>query len=185
MPFGHRHSLLGRPVPARRQSSSRPAYRPTSGGSDRNGVSTFHTHETRPDRVPPLPRDGDAHTTDSESSVAACRFSTASPAPRCCFHPSRAQRNGTSRDLLAFTPAGLPLACNPRMEQGPLGIFPELRTPPLPATHVKAGTGVRALARVTQPPSSAGPPICVSTHHVRPRVALRRRCCRRGPAGRR
>src|SRR5665647_1271867 len=33
------------------------------------------------------------------------------------------------------------------MEQGPLGLNPELRTPPLPATHVRAGTDHRVLAR--------------------------------------
>src|SRR5664280_2439655 len=33
------------------------------------------------------------------------------------------------------------------MEQGPLGLNPELRTPPLPATHVRAGTGHRVRAR--------------------------------------
>jgi hypothetical protein len=44
-------------------------------------------------------------------------------------------------------PAGLLLACSPRMEQGPLGVFPKLRTPRLPATHVEAETGQHALAR--------------------------------------
>src|SRR5450759_3590235 len=33
------------------------------------------------------------------------------------------------------------------MEQGPLGLNSELRTPPLPAAHVRAGTGHRVLAR--------------------------------------
>jgi hypothetical protein len=33
------------------------------------------------------------------------------------------------------------------MEQGPLGVFPKLRTPRLPATHVEAETGQHALAR--------------------------------------
>src|SRR5450759_1779091 len=33
------------------------------------------------------------------------------------------------------------------MEQGPSGLNPELRTPPLPATHVRVGTGPRVLAR--------------------------------------
>ena len=37
-------------------------------------------------------------------------------------------------------PTSLPLTCNPRMEQEPLGLNSELRTPPLPATHVEAGT---------------------------------------------
>jgi hypothetical protein len=45
-------------------------------------------------------------------------------------------------------PAGLLLACSPRMERGPLGFFPELRTPRLPTTHVEAETGHHALARV-------------------------------------
>ena len=31
----------------------RPTGPPATVGPDRNGVSTFHTHETRPDRVPP------------------------------------------------------------------------------------------------------------------------------------
>jgi hypothetical protein len=39
--------------------------------------------------------------------------------------------------------------------------FPELHTPPLPATHVEVGTGTWALARATSP-SSVGPPICRS-----------------------
>jgi len=38
-------------------------------------------------------------------------------------------------------PSGLPLACGVWMEQTPLGLSLELRTPPLPATHVKVGTG--------------------------------------------
>jgi hypothetical protein len=33
------------------------------------------------------------------------------------------------------------LTRRPRMDRGPLGLSPELRTPPLPATHVRAGTG--------------------------------------------
>jgi hypothetical protein len=49
-------------------------------------------------------------------------------------------------------------ACGPRMEQGPLGFFPELRTPPLPATHVRAGTGQEHGPGATQQPSSDGPP---------------------------
>ena len=45
-------------------------------------------------------------------------------------------------DAQRFThvhPSGLPLTRRPRMDQGPLRLSPELRTPPLPATHVRGG----------------------------------------------
>src|SRR5665811_4367 len=56
------------------------------------------------------------------------------------------------------------------MEQGPLGLNPELRTPPLPATHVRAGTGHRVLTR-NYTTDKVGPPTCEFTRYVRPRVA--------------
>ena len=68
-----------------------------------------------------------------------------------------------------FTRPVFPFACGRWMEQRPLGLSPELRTPPLPATHVRLGTGHRAQARAT--PSTCRPPIDVSTQLVRPRVA--------------
>ena len=56
------------------------------------------------------------------------------------------------------------------MEQGPLSLNPELRTPPLPATHVRAGTGHRVLTR-NYTTDKVGPPSCEFTRYVRPRVA--------------
>ncbi len=53
-----------------------------------------------------------------------------------------------ARQALPRLPTGLLLACGSRMEREPLGFFPELRTPQLPATHVGAETGHHALARV-------------------------------------
>jgi hypothetical protein len=44
-------------------------------------------------------------------------------------------------------PSGLPLACNSRMEREPSDLNPELRTPPLPAAHVRAETSHRTLTR--------------------------------------
>src|SRR5450759_3861990 len=61
------------------------------------------------------------------------------------------------------------------MEQGPLGLNPELRTPPLPATHVRAGTGHRVLAR-NYTTDNVGPPDCEFTRYVRPRVATAAWC---------
>src|SRR5882724_3401415 len=37
-------------------------------------------------------------------------------------------------------PSSLSLTCSPGMAPEPLGLNPELRTRPLPATHVRAGT---------------------------------------------
>jgi hypothetical protein len=39
-------------------------------------------------------------------------------------------------------PSGLPLACSPRVEREPSGLFPGLHTPPLPAAHAGVGTGI-------------------------------------------
>src|SRR5664279_5160015 len=51
------------------------------------------------------------------------------------------------------------------MEQGPLGLNPELRTPPLPATHVRAGTDHRVLARNYT--TDQGRPSCLRVHSLR------------------
>jgi hypothetical protein len=66
-------------------------------------------------------------------------------------------------------PPGLSLTRGPRVERGPFGLNPGLRTPQSPAGHAGAGTGHRALARTTS--SSPRPPADVSTSRVRPRVA--------------
>jgi hypothetical protein len=132
----------GHPVPAGGVGPSlRSAYRRPS-EPDPNGVSTFHTNEIRPGWVPPKLRDGDALPADDGASAGACRFSTASPAPRW-INPSAGPT--ITKHHQGFThvhPSGLPLACGPRMEQGPLGFSFELHTPPLPATHVEVGTGL-------------------------------------------
>src|SRR5215211_2024098 len=60
------------------------------------------------------------------------------------------------------------------MGRGSLGFSPELRTPPLPATHVRAGTGHGHWPGTT-PSTSIEPPIGAFTHLVRPRVAPSRR----------
>jgi hypothetical protein len=101
------------------------------------------------------------------------------------LHPagtSHRRDPNVTRHRRGFThvhPPGLPLACDPRMGRGSLGFFPELRTPPLPATHVRAGTGHRHWPGTT-PSTSIEPPIGVFTHLVRPRVApsLRSRSAR-------
>jgi hypothetical protein len=71
------------------------------------------------------------------------------PAPRHNHHPCEALLDETSTRVQAIHPSGLPLACGSRIEQELLGLSPELRTPPLRATHVGTGTGHRARTQNT------------------------------------
>jgi hypothetical protein len=84
------------------------------------------------------------------------RFAAASP---CIPLEHSAWRDpNVTRHHQGFThvhPSGLPLACDPRTEREPLGVFSELRTPPLPAAHVRAGTGPGHWPGIT-PSASAG-----------------------------
>jgi hypothetical protein len=66
-------------------------------------------------------------------------------------HPSsEAKHHEASLRVHCIHPSGLPLACSPRMEREPLDFSPELRTPPLPAAHVRVGTGLEHWPGTTQ-----------------------------------
>jgi hypothetical protein len=115
----------------------------------------------------PTPNPRSAPATSQRPVLHPCR----------AFHPKGLNVTGHHRGFTGVHPSGLPLACGPWMAQGPLGFSPELRTPPLPATHVQVGTGLEHWPGTTLPTTpSAGPPSCESTHYTRPRVALRPRC---------
>jgi len=114
-----------------------------------------------------------------KSPADACRFPAASP----CSPPGTLHRRGSritrhQRRFTRFTRPVCPLPVTPRMEQGSFGFPPELRTPPLPATHAEGGarpssTGLRLRIR-----HQAGPPICESARYMRPRVATSSWCPR-------
>jgi hypothetical protein len=89
--------------------------------------------------------------------------------PPCGLNDDEAQRGFTH-----VRPPDLPLTCSPRVERGPLGLNPGLRTPQLPATHARAGTGHRALTWDYTTDTSRPP--WLSTYIVRPRVARRSSC---------
>ena len=133
--------FLGHPVPARELGL--PHGRPTEPtGPDQSGVSTFRMRKTRPVRVPPISRGRRC----SHDRVGASGRRLPHPSGQPCTPAPQPIYPGLTltRCHQRFThvhPSGLPLACRPRMDQGPLGLSPELRTPPLPATHVRAGTG--------------------------------------------
>ena len=62
--------------------------------------------------------------------------------PRWCVPSAGLEVTRHHRGFTRVHPSGLPLACDSRMEREPLGFPPELRTPRLPAAHVRAGTGL-------------------------------------------
>ena len=75
---------------------------------------------------------------DWKSSAGACRFTAASPAPRLAIHRRGSRITRHQRRFTQFTRPVFPLPVTPGWN-GTLGLSPELRTPPLPATHVEGG----------------------------------------------
>ena len=144
--FRCRRSLLGHPVPA--EGLGVPCGRLTSApgdGLDLDGVSVFRTHELRSGWVPSLLRDHGARPDRSRSPASARRITAARP----CTPPRRRiyAELCITKHHQGFTrvhPSDFPLACGSRMQRQRLGLYPELRTPPLRATHVEVGTGHRA-----------------------------------------
>ena len=110
-------------------------------GPDPVGVSTFRTHEIRPGWVPSLPRGGGVLPASAISPAGACRFSTASP----CTPLKHSTAGAGDYEASSRVHSRSPVRPSPRPwppdGTGALGLSPELRTPPLPATHVEAGTG--------------------------------------------
>ena len=102
--------------------------------------------------------------------AAACRFSTASSYTPALQPSPRAHSDEASSGVQLRSPIGLLLTCGPRMERAPLGLNPELRTPPLPATHVRAETSLNTssgLRHRCRPPSTS--PLNTSdfvSHHL-------------------
>ncbi len=122
LPFGCRHSLLGRPVPPEDSASLTVGLPEPLPGLDSDGVSTFHMCQIRPGRVPPIPRGGGVHTTSQVTPVDACRFTAASPAPpRSCAPSSGLTLTRSHQRFTRVHPSGLPLTCNPRMARESLG----------------------------------------------------------------
>jgi hypothetical protein len=134
--------FLGHPVPAGELGLPHGRLTEPINGSDSDGVSTFRTRETRPGRVPSMPRGGGVHATGQVPPAAACRFPAASPAPRSDIPPPGAHFDeASSKGSLTLTRPVFPSPVTPGRDGESLGLNPELRTSPLPATHVRAGTG--------------------------------------------
>jgi hypothetical protein len=88
------------------------------------------------------PEASGVHTTGENSPAAACRSSTARPCTPVSVPSAGALGNEASAGVHSRSPVRSSPRLRSRMERERFGFFPELRTPQLPATHVRAGTGL-------------------------------------------
>jgi hypothetical protein len=92
--------------------------------------------------------------------AAACRSSPARPCTPVLHPPSGVLGNEAStRGSRLFARPIFPSPARPGWNAPRLGFFPELRTPQLPAAHVRAGTGHEHRPGATPPTTSSRPPI--------------------------
>ena len=101
------------------------------------------------------PEASGVHTADENSPAAACRSSTARPCTPVFIPSAGALGNEASTGVHSRSPVRSSPRLPSRMERERFGFFPELRTPQLPATHVRAGTGLEHWPEAMPPTSSA------------------------------
>ncbi len=107
---------------------------------DPDGVSTFRTHEQRPAWAPSISRGQRCSPRLATiTSPRPSHHSDTSLHPAATIHRCEAPVDETSTRVQAIHPSGLPLACSPRMEQGPLGIPPS--SAPRPHERRTSGRG--------------------------------------------
>lgn len=162
----------GHPVPARGAGpSSRSAYHPPK-RADPVGVSTFHTHESRPGWVPSLPR-----------GPAVLSWPNAVPDQRLphhnglSLHPAHASHRAEfrftrhQRGFTQFTRPVCPSPVAPSRGRGLLRLSPRASHPTV-TSSARQGRGQAASTRPgLHHRHHAGPPNCESTRKVRHRVA--------------
>ena len=135
------------PAEGFRPSYDRPTRTSKSPGPD--GVSTFHAHETRPGRAPPIPQASGVLATGSHSPVAACRPSQRpGPITQVFVPSSKVRNNEASSGVHSRSPARpSPRPVAPPDGTGALRLLPWARTPtdktrrrtPDPSTQARAG----------------------------------------------
>ena len=153
--------------------SLRSAYRTTPAARTSTGFPRSARMSYDRGGCPLYPEDGGAHPDRRRARpapAASQRPVLSSPPP--AFH-RRGPLNEASTRVQAIQPSGLPLAWRPRTERAPLGLFPELRTPPTKSrtTHVEEGTGHEHGPGTTRSTHISRTSNRAFTHYVRPRVA--------------
>jgi hypothetical protein len=128
LPSGGRHSLLGHPFPPGIPPLLRSAYRHQV--PDHDGVSTFRTHEIRPEWAPSVPRDlrcsHEPGPFPGPPPAALPRHGSYHPGTSVTYPELSLTRHQSRVHLIR--PPGLPLTRGPRMTRGPSGFTPGLRT---------------------------------------------------------
>ena len=167
-----RHWLVGPSCPAASRSWAflavgLPGVARTSTGFPRSAQP-----EIRPARVPPVPRGHGVPTAGlcSPAAVAASQRQALPPALRPIARGLR--HEASTRVSLALTRPVFPLPVAPVWGGRPLASPPMLRTPPLPATHVRVGTDHEHFSGAHRRLHPV-PPIGDITRAVRLRVANR------------
>jgi hypothetical protein len=145
---------------------------PTSGWSiplDHNGVTMFHTGQTRPvSGASYTPGPWCSHDRRTQPGHH-CRLPAAGPAPRSHIPSTVVPNDEAYRGSLTFTLSGLPLACNRRMEHRPLGFLLGFTPHRYQQRMPGAGTSIEHSLEVNHHPYS--PPLSQPTGPVRLHVA--------------
>ena len=144
LPFGHRHSLLGHPVPA--AELGLPCGRltgPCCQGRTPTGLSRSARMSRGRGGCPLDPGDCGARTAGRSSPAAARRLAAARP----CTPVQQPTTGGfLSRGIIkgsrSFTRPAFPWPVAPGWSGSPRACPPGLHTPPLPAAHAGVGTGI-------------------------------------------
>ncbi len=134
-----RHWLLDHPFPPHRSWASLTVGLP---GRTRTstGFSRSARYETRPAWVPSVPRGHGVLTTGRTSPVAVAASLRQALPPALPPHPGVLVTRHQTKVSLALTRPVFPLPVAPVWSGRPWAFPPMLRTPPLPATHVRVGT---------------------------------------------
>ena len=172
LPSGCRHSFLEPSCPAQGLflSHDRPTHHRTQ-CRDLDGVSMFRTNEIRVGSDAPFTPGLRCSHSRRKRISCHCRSSATSPTLRSfsCLPELRVTKPHQGFTLVH--PSTLPLACDPRTRQGLLGFSPRLRTPQLPVTHARAGTGIEHLPELRSRPIPTSYPrnplaSCELTSHI-------------------
>ena len=169
--FGHRHSLLGHPVPA--QDLGLPHGRLTghhlAPGPGR-GFHVSHLRDTTGVGAPSTPGTAVLSRAGCRARPAPAASQRPVPAPRTHIPPAGLRNYGASTEVHAIHPSGLPLTCGPPDGTGGPRAYPCAPHPAVTGGARQGGAGPRARAR-NYTTDIAGPPIREFTRIVQPRVA--------------
>ena len=171
-PFGHRHSLLGHPVPA--EEFRPPHGRPTEALTAWTPTGFPRSAHTRYDRGgrPLYPEASGVHTTGEISPVAARRSSSGQAlSPRSSSHLRSCRLRGIIKGSLTFTRPAFPSPGAPPDGTGALGLLPWASHPDRQDLRRTPGRGLASNTDPELRDRHRRPPIRELTRNVRPRVA--------------